>query len=115
GRADTPRGGEDRRAQRPGAAAAGHGLGFASADARNIVLQTLKQAEDGDGWILRLYESHGSRSDRVSLTFGLPVDRVSVCDLLENVLERLAVEDDRVHLAVGPYEVVTLRLWPAGA
>ncbi len=90
-------------------------FGFASVDASNVVLQTLKRAEDGDGWILRLYEAHGSRSDNVSLRFGLPMARASVCDLLENELEPLASHGDRLHLSVGPYEVVTLRLWPAGA
>lgn len=53
-----------------------------STDAPNVVIETVKQAEDGEGIILRLYEHHRSRG-RVNLHAGLDLAAVFECNLLE--------------------------------
>ena len=42
---------------------AGSEFSLASVGAPNVVLETVKQAEDGDGWIVRLYECDNARTD----------------------------------------------------
>ena len=49
----------------------------------NIMIDTVKEAEDGGGMIVRLYE-HFDRKTRAELTVGVPVKAVYVCDMLEN-------------------------------
>ncbi len=88
-------------------------FGLAWSDAGNVVIETLKRAEDGDGWVLRIYEATGSRSHGVTIGFGVPIGRAAVCDLLENEVEPLDTRGDSVSLSFGPYQVVTLRVWRA--
>ncbi len=79
--------------------------------ASNVVLETLKPAEDGRGVILRLYEGHGRRGP-VRLEMAAGIGAVERCGLLED--DGMAVEmiDRVVTLSLRPYEIVTLRLVP---
>ncbi len=81
-----------------------------SVDAPNVIVETVKAAEDGSGdAILRLYESKHASCDAV-LTLHLPAASVWACDMLENLREELPVGDGRVRLSFRPFEVKTLRL-----
>ena len=53
-----------------------------STDRDNVVVDTVKLAEDGDEVIVRAYEAYDQRGD-VSLQFGPPVVRAFDCNLLE--------------------------------
>lgn len=82
-------------------------------DGLPVVIETLKPAEDGRGLILRLYEPHGARG-RVCLRFGFPVERVVPCNAVEEDCGRARVCRGGVsRMAVGPFELRTLRLLPA--
>ncbi len=74
-----------------------------------LVLDTVKRAEDGDALVVRLYEARGGRGT-ATLRLGLPVSRVRRANLLEDPGQELAVEEGRVRIAFGPFEVVTLLL-----
>ncbi len=78
----------------------------------NIVVETIKQAEDGNGVIVRLYESQRGRG-QVTLTAGFPLAGAWRTNLLEENQNELAPGGNRVTLFVKPYEIVTLRLVPA--
>ena len=82
-------------------------------DAPNIVIETVKRAEDGNGVIVRLYESHRRRGE-VTLTTGFPLAAAWRTNLLEENQTELACADNQVRLTVKPYEIVTLRVVPAG-
>jgi alpha-mannosidase len=77
--------------------------------APNIVVETVKRAEDGDGLIMRFYESQRRRG-AVTLTCAFPLARVEKVNLLEETQETLTPEGNRVTLFVRPYEIVSLRL-----
>ena len=81
-----------------------------SCDRDNVIIETVKQAEDGDELIIRLYEAHGMRC-KAALTFGVPVARAVLCDLMENELPDggLTVAENTVTLPVGCFEIVTLK------
>ncbi|MDO5322404.1 MAG: glycoside hydrolase family 38 C-terminal domain-containing protein [Clostridia bacterium] len=81
-----------------------------SVDAPNVIVETVKAAEDGSGdIIIRMYESKHASCDAV-LALNLPAASVQLCDMLENLREELPVEDGRIRLSFRPFEVKTLRL-----
>ncbi len=74
-------------------------------DDAGVIVETLKPADDGDGVIVRMYESLG-RATTTALTTTLPHARVTRTDLLERPLG----DADLARLDFGPFEIVTLRL-----
>ncbi len=79
-------------------------------DAANVVIETVKAAEDGSGdVILRLYESKHAATDAV-LTVHLPVTKAALCDMLENEQEPVDMADGKITLSFRGFEVKTLRL-----
>ena len=80
-------------------------------DAANIVVETIKRAEDGDGIIVRCYESQRRRGP-VTLRAGFPIAAAWRTNLLEENQEPLATAANELTLAVRPYEIITLRLVP---
>ena len=82
-------------------------------DEDNVFIDTVKPAEDGSGdLILRLYEAQKAETSAI-VSFNLPVGRVWECDLLENPVGELPVEEDCVVLSFHTFEVKTLRLQKA--
>jgi alpha-mannosidase len=86
--------------------------GLVSVDAPNVVIETIKQAEDGNGVIVRLYESQRRRGP-VTLTAGFPMADARRCNLLEETQAGLAPAGNRITFQVKPFEIVTMRLIPA--
>ena len=83
-----------------------------SVDRTNIVVETVKQAEDGQGLIVRLYECRRQRG-QVTLTTSFELGGAWRTNLLEEAQAVLPVGHRQVSLYVKPYEIVTLRLLPA--
>ena len=78
-------------------------------DAPNVILETIKMAEDGNGIILRLYESRRKRG-QAKVHFGFGVESVWVTNLLEENESALSMENDSILLDFKPYKIVTLRV-----
>lgn len=82
---------------------------FVQVDAPNVIVEAVKQAEDGHDWIVRLYEcAHASA--QATLRFGFPVHSASETDLLERELTSLPVEANVVQLYFKPFEIKTVRV-----
>lgn len=75
----------------------------------SVVADTLKPAEDGDGWILRLYEPHGARGTAL-LRFGLSMTTVTETNLVEENERDLPLKDRTLECVFLPYQIRTLRL-----
>ena len=85
---------------------------LASVDHDNLVLDTIKRAEDGDAVVLRLYEAHGARGTaRVRL--GLPFAEALRANLLEDPGAPLAVEGEEIVVSYRPHEIITILARPA--
>lgn len=87
---------------------------LASIDKENIILDTMKPAEDGSGdIILRLYESK-----KAAVTARVHVElegcRAYLCDMLENVQEEAVMENGDMLMDFRAFEVKTVRLKRAG-
>lgn len=78
-------------------------------DSSNVVLDTVKRAEDGEGIILRCYETYNTRSP-VNLRFAFPVKKCTETDLLERELKEIPVRDKTVAFTMNPYEIKTFRI-----
>jgi alpha-mannosidase len=80
-----------------------------SSDATNVVIDTLKPAEDGKGWVVRLYESHGTTT-AAKLSFGVPVRSIHRSNTLEDRGDAVLTTDGTCKLALRPFQIVTLRV-----
>ena len=89
-----------------GAAAVKSGSLFTLSGDDNVILETVKYAEDGDGIVLRLYETEGSHANcRVA-----GVRTAVETDMLERAKGALTVEDGAVALSLRPFEIKTVKV-----
>jgi alpha-mannosidase len=78
------------------------------------MLETIKRAEDGDGWILRLYETDNART-RTALYWNRPVASVEECNGLE---EKQGEQEFRIRrdgsaeipFVIKPFEIKSFRI-----
>jgi alpha-mannosidase len=82
---------------------------FVSVDAPNVIVDTVKKAEDSDAVILRLYESAGQRNPFM-LTFGQTPEAVAECDLMEENDTPVELEDNAASLFIRPWEIRTFKV-----
>ncbi|HUK58281.1 MAG TPA: glycoside hydrolase family 38 C-terminal domain-containing protein [Stellaceae bacterium] len=75
----------------------------------NIVIETVKEAEDGQGIVLRLYEAAG-RATAAELRCGFELAAAALTNLMEEGEEALPLAGNAVRLDFRPYEIHTLRL-----
>ncbi|MDO8539888.1 MAG: glycoside hydrolase family 38 C-terminal domain-containing protein [Opitutaceae bacterium] len=84
---------------------------FLSVDARNVQLTVLKRGfQPGGGWIVRLVETEGKRTDFVLDASALAIERAVVCDLVEYDKDQMAVDSGKMRISIRPYGIMTLRL-----
>lgn len=81
-------------------------------DAPNVIIETVKWAEDGNGIIVRLYDTLRRRGP-ITLTTSFPLKAAVRTNLLEEEKYPLTVEGSRIRYNIRPFEIVTLRLIPA--
>ncbi len=80
----------------------------------NLMVETIKGSEDGEGVIVRLYECKNSRG-KANLKLNLPgmkFGKVYLCDLMENKLEEITSSYDGtkgVEFRYAPYEIITVK------
>jgi len=85
---------------------------FCQVDKPNVLLLTLKEAEDGDGIIIRLIETEGSD---VSVTVNLPfikIGRAYLTNLVEENPGELAAQPHSVTVPVKAFGIATIRVQP---
>lgn len=81
-----------------------------SVDKTNVMIETVKLAEDENGIILRLYEFENSLTRaHIRLNFG-GIGEIMECNLIEEELERIPVEGDGFSVTLKPYEIKTYRI-----
>ena len=88
---------------------AGAGVSLAGVDVPNVVLETVKQAEDGDGVILRLYECENAKTP-VTLTWNKPFAAAEADNCIEEKTGDVEVSGNQIRFTIKPYEVKTIRI-----
>jgi alpha-mannosidase len=80
---------------------------FVKADKDNIIIDTVKKAEDSSNIIIRMYEAENKKT-RTNISFGVDVKRCYICDLLENKADEVEIKDGVASINVNNFEIVTL-------
>lgn len=80
-----------------------------SVKASNVVIDTIKPAEDGRGFVARLYEVAGSTA-QARLTFGVPIRSITLSNTLEDMLSAVPCESNGCVISLRPFQIVTLRV-----
>jgi alpha-mannosidase len=80
-----------------------------SVDDGNIVLDTVKKAEDSEATVVRLYECHGARG-RARLRCSFPVKGARLCNILEDDGGELPLSGGAVEFDYTPFQVIGIKL-----
>jgi alpha-mannosidase len=92
----------------PGAPAEKSPVSLFNLDAENIVIETVKPAEDGSGKIVvRLYESL-RQATSCTLQTSLPVKSAALTNMMEEQAVELGCKDGSVKLEFRPFEIKTV-------
>ena len=84
---------------------------LAEVDSANIVIETVKKAEDGDAWVIRLYENRQCHTSGACLRFGRPLRRALACNLVEEDEQEIAYSGETLIFSIAPYEIKTFKVW----
>lgn len=84
--------------------------GFIQIDSPAIILMTWKGAQDGNGWILRFYNTSASIADGHVTFPGLTFDAADWANATERDLSAAEVTDHRLSVSLKPHEIRTVRL-----
>ena len=75
----------------------------------NLILDTIKRAEDSDAIVLRFYECHGARGTaRVKLSRAF--QRAVACNILEDEAEPVKLSGTELTLDYRPHQIITIKL-----
>lgn len=95
--------------QKPNNGKFGTEYSFASVDSSNVIVETIKKAEDSDNIIIRMYETWNKKTDCM-LNIGLPFKSATECNLLEEKDEPVEFDSKSVKLTFKPFEIKTIKI-----
>ncbi len=82
---------------------------YMNVDRENIIIETVKRAEDNDGIIVRLYETNGWRGNCLFRT-SIPTQKAFETNLMEIEERELTLENGVIRLYFEPFQIRTLKL-----
>lgn len=78
-------------------------------EAENVILDTVKQAEDDDALVLRFYE-YSNQRDIVKVSMSNNIKEVVECNLMEKDLRKIDSIGNRFEFEIKPYEIKTFKV-----
>jgi alpha-mannosidase len=75
----------------------------------NVIIETVKQAENDEKTVVRMYETKNTRT-RATVKFGFDISEAYITDLCEKEQKKLTVKNNSVTLDIKPFEIVTLKV-----
>lgn len=82
---------------------------LASIAASNVMIETIKRAEDGDGIIVRMYETDNALTS-TSLLWHNTFHTVLECNLIEQSIGDVPFEGNTIPFTIKPYEIKSFRI-----
>jgi len=76
----------------------------------NVILETIKKAEDSESFILRLYETIGQRTE-AKILFSEPVLQAWETDMMERKISKLSIQGKSLRVDLGAYEIKTIQIY----
>jgi len=81
----------------------------AGIDDPNLIIDTIKKAEDSEALVIRLYEAHGARGT-AKLRVNRPFKKASLVNILEEPIGEATVTGGTIELPYTPYQILTVLL-----
>jgi alpha-mannosidase len=78
----------------------------------DVALTALKQAEDGDGYVVRLIEKQGRDQEGVSLTFGQGIESAEELSGIEDPMGPAERKDGALFMTFRPFQIRSFRIRP---
>ena len=75
----------------------------------DVVLETVKKAEDSDGLVFRMYGAYNRRT-QVTVSLGFTPKKIVLCDMMERPLSEIPSDGNSFALPVKPFEIITVRV-----
>lgn len=83
---------------------------FVTVDREDVIIDAVKPAQDGNGWIIRMYEAGNKRSKiHVHLNMG-DFSKVVECNLMETDEQEIPLENGTFEFFITPSQVRTFRI-----
>lgn len=79
-----------------------------SCDKENIIIECVKKAEEDDSMVVRLYDAYDRRA-KATVTVPDVFKSAYICNMLEEDIAELELENGKVTLNVSNFEIVTLK------
>ena len=84
-------------------------LFIAKADKKNVIIDAIKKAQDGNGYIIRVVEEEQNRGKcRLDLGFGF--SKVIECNMIEEDIAEIECDESGFEFFIKPFEVKTFRV-----
>jgi alpha-mannosidase len=83
--------------------------GLLEISSENVVVSALKTGDDGK-LVLRVYEATGTPADNVVITCSGTIDTAEELNLMEDPIQRLDTEGNRLTISLRPFEIKTIGL-----
>jgi alpha-mannosidase len=80
---------------------------FAHVNDPNLVLDTIKKAEDSDDIVVRLYECHGAHGT-ATLRLGFPFTSAEFANVLEDLIGEATITNGTIQIPYKSFEIITL-------
>lgn len=77
---------------------------FVKCNAENVIVESIKKAEDSDDSIVRVYECYNRRT-KTSLIFPFEIENADECDLMENMVSGAEVEAMEIEFEIKTFKV----------
>lgn len=75
----------------------------------NVIIETIKEAEDGSGIIIRLYECENSLT-KARVNLGIKASSIKECNLIEEEAESIPINEEGFNIEIKPYEIKTYKI-----
>jgi len=82
---------------------------FITVESDHVILNVVKNAEEGEGWILRFYETAG-KEGAAAVRFDRSIKRVEEVNLIEDPLQSIPSTRDAFVYQIKPNEIRTFRV-----
>lgn len=87
----------------------GNEMSYVSVDKPNVVIESVKKAEDSSNLIVRVYECHNKRSDVVMNLAG-NITACCECNLLEEADIPIEFSGKQIEFSIKPFEIKTFKI-----
>ncbi|APF20226.1 glycoside hydrolase family 38 [Caldithrix abyssi DSM 13497] len=86
-------------------------MSFVQLNVENVIVETIKKAEDNNAIIVRLYEAYGMQNT-ATISFGFKIKEVYLTNMLEEVQKKLELKNNNeINLNFKPFEIHTLQIY----